>query len=738
MDNKRKLKLYPSQLKFLFSTKKEVLMSAGYGCVAGSTKLLTKEGEIEIETLVKENKAPIVLTFTGNDFKWIQAEVPYLKSNEEALKIATGDGHMIEVAANHYLLTSQGWKPASSCVVGEQLLGYSACPQESNSGIVHPVRQQGVSHSSHKAEDSQGDYPERRHLCDEQLPCLSNSAQDVFPLPSDVLGRNHLNLLKDVEVGKLKYNRPYQPFCLPSMQDLENPSCISNLQQHHSSLKTCEAFLRHPCATLIHNGQLSVLSSSHSYIEEDIRPYYCAKGICDSKDYTNRAFSDPVSYSYASPCLITSIIQEINHTHLTKIYDIGVPVYHNYVAHGLIHHNSGKSFALAIKVAIELTKPGNIVILSRKYFGDLKTSTLRSLIEGDGSQPPILKPGTYTYNVLDKRIDLYGGGTCFLIGFDNPQKVGSINAGFVGVDEAWEIDEAEYMSLLKRLRNDVGCRQIMMVTNPGTFGHFLYRKFYTDRKPEDDMEVIEASTLENVDLPKDYVEKFLLKQCTNQQDIDFTMNGKWIPCGTLVYPQWNRDKIVEKDVKGFQYFYIALDYGYSGRMALGLFGVDGDNNLHLIDEFYKTRALHIDVYDQLVKWQDYNAKMIVDPSAASFIAELEARGMDVEPAENAVDIGVGRMRNMLATNQFTIDPRCVNFVDEIENYSLDEKGKPIKMRDHLMDLTRYMCSYLNASSNNGVNIYSYTDWLEKEMKTLREKGDIEGLLALKGEDHVFN
>jgi len=399
-------------------------------------------------------------------------------------------------------------------------------------------------------------------------------------------------------------------------------------------------------------------------------------------------------------------------------------------------YGSGKSFALAIKVAIELTKPGNIIILSRKYFGDLKTSTLRSLIEGDGSQPPILKPGTYTYNVLDKRIDMYGGGTCFLIGFDNPQKVGSINAGFVGVDEAWEIDEVEYMSLLKRLRNDVGCRQIMMVTNPGTFGHFLYRKFYTDRKPDDDIEVIEASTLENVNLPEDYIEKFLLKQCTSQQDIDFTMNGKWIANGTLIYPQWSRDKIVERPDKDFEYFFVGIDYGYTHKFGQLLIGVDHDNNLHILDEFYRSHCLHKDVYDQLAKWSHYGAKIIVDPSAASFIAELEERGFNAEAAENNVDIGIGRVRNYLATNRLTVDPRCVNLVDELENYSFDQNGKPIKKRDDLVDPLRYVCNHLSRSNNEIPVIYGYTDWLEGEVKRLREKGDINAIISLTRGDYA--
>ena len=79
----KRIELLPKQFQFITSKRKFVLYSGGRGCIVGSTKLLTLDGEVEIQELVRNNKAPIVLTYNGRGFEWIQAEIPYLKKIED-------------------------------------------------------------------------------------------------------------------------------------------------------------------------------------------------------------------------------------------------------------------------------------------------------------------------------------------------------------------------------------------------------------------------------------------------------------------------------------------------------------------------------------------------------------------------------------------------------------------------------------------------------------------------------
>ena len=727
----RSLNLYPSQLRFLFSIKPEVLMSGGFGCVVGATKLLTTDGEVEIEKLVEENKAPVVLSFNGKDFEWIQAEVPYLKSYEETLEIKTDDGKTIEVANDHYFLTWDGWKAASSCVVGERLLGYSASPVKSNWERDQLIHVEDVFHSTKKSEDYLNDYQKHRHLYDEQLPSHLNIFQDVVPLLNDVHGHNHQNWLKGVGDCVTVDIPAYQLLYRLSKQNLKNPAYFLNLLQYRSSLEICENVPQCSYSKSNHNGKQSALEPSRPYTSLDIHQDYNSKDTYNSKDDNQRASSDQASYN--TP-LVSSIIQQISHNHHKKIYDIGVPIHHNYVAHGLINHNCGKTLVLCVKAAIEGCKPGNIVMLCRKQYTDLEATTLRTLIEGDGKSKPILPYGCYRYSKSERRIDLIGGGTIMLVGFDDPMKMGSYNAGCVLVDEAWQIEEKEYNALGKRCRNDVGCRQIMLVTNPSTYGHFLYRKFYSEKI--DTCESIEACSEENVYLPKDYIENHLKKQANNQQEYDNILMGKWVSMGKLVYPQWNNKKFVRHvDNKTYPYYYVSIDYGYTNQMALLFAGVDEDNRIHILDEFYQSHCLHNDVFEKLKDWDEKSPTLIIDPSAAMFAAELQDREYEVIKADNAIPVGVGRVRNMIANEKITVEPKCINFLNEMNGYTLESNGKPVKIHDHLMDGLRYLCNYLQSPEMNMKipKLYSYEDWATKEKKRLIQEGNVEELIKFRNE-----
>ena len=393
----------------------------------------------------------------------------------------------------------------------------------------------------------------------------------------------------------------------------------------------------------------------------------------------------------------------------------------------------GKTMALCVKAAIEGCKPGNIVMLCRKSYTDLESTTLRTLIEGDGKSPPVLPYGSYKFSRAERRVDIHGGGTIYLVGFDDPQKVGSYNAGCVCVDEAWQIDEKEYAALGKRCRNDVGCRQICLVTNPSTYGHFLYKKFYSERAGNN-VEAIESASEENVYLPKDYIENHLKRQCTTQQEYDNVLMGKWVAQGSLVYPQWSNKKfILHREEINYPFYYVGVDYGYTNQMAMLLIGSDEDNNVHIIEEFYMSHCLHSDVFNKLDQWMDKAPRIIVDPSAALFIAELESRGADAVKAENNITVGIGRCRNLLANNKITVEPSCTNFLNEINGYTLDDKGDPVKIHNHLMDCLKYLCNHLYSSEMNMKmpKLFSYEDWVSKEHKKLVKSGDFEELTRFK-------
>lgn len=93
--------------------------------------------------------------------------------------------------------------------------------------------------------------------------------------------------------------------------------------------------------------------------------------------------------------------------------------------------------------------------------------------------------------------------------------------------------------------------------------------------------------------------------------------------------------------------------------------------------------------------------VIVDPSAASFIAALRARGVYVIPADNTVLDGIRRTATLIQRRKLLIHrERCKPLLGEMGTYLWDEKAckrgedKPLKERDHGPDALRYFVNSL--------------------------------------------
>ena len=127
-------------------------------------------------------------------------------------------------------------------------------------------------------------------------------------------------------------------------------------------------------------------------------------------------------------------------------------------------------------------------------------------------------------------------------------------------------------------------------------------------------------------------------------------------------------------------WYAVREYYYSGR----------DKGVQKTDEQY---AQDIEAWCADVV-PEATIKMIVDPSAASYIALMRKRErrFKVIAADNAVADGIRETANALENGYLVISSKCKNWKAEASGYIWNEKAQedaPVKENDHLMDATRY-------------------------------------------------
>lgn len=188
---------------------------------------------------------------------------------------------------------------------------------------------------------------------------------------------------------------------------------------------------------------------------------------------------------------------------------------------------------------------------------------------------------------------------------------------------------------------------------------------------------------------------------------DRYIKGLWKIADGVIYSMFDKEKHIVK-ASDYQYkeYYISCDYGTQNATVFGLWGKVNDN-LHIMmkEYYYSGRDTGIQKTDleyaiDLKEFtKGYNIKyVIVDPSAASFIAQLRKEGFKVIKAKNAVIDGIRLVASLL--NQFKIlfDESCEETFKEFGSYVWDieacKKGEDEvkKEHDHSMDQIRYYCS----------------------------------------------
>ena len=189
--------------------------------------------------------------------------------------------------------------------------------------------------------------------------------------------------------------------------------------------------------------------------------------------------------------------------------------------------------------------------------------------------------------------------------------------------------------------------------------------------------------------------------------------GLWAAAEGIIYDMFDESRHVRDFfqllINGNRY--VSCDYGTQNATVFLLWNKGRDGVWYCIREYYysgrdKGRQKTDSEYaDDLEKWLDETKirAVIVDPSAASFIAELRKRGYKVLKANNDVLDGIRLVGTMLNLEKIVFASSCTETIKEFASYIWDEKAvergedKPVKQFDHAADAVRYFVSTVLGS-----------------------------------------
>lgn len=187
--------------------------------------------------------------------------------------------------------------------------------------------------------------------------------------------------------------------------------------------------------------------------------------------------------------------------------------------------------------------------------------------------------------------------------------------------------------------------------------------------------------------------------------------GLWCMAEGVIYDMFDPDRHV-KTITAFAGLlmdrqpFVSIDYGTQNPTAMLLWQKGTDGRWYCIREYYYSgrtqgrQKTDAEYADDLGKWLDGTEPraLIVDPSAASFIAELRKRGYHVLKADNDVLDGIRLVGTLLNRDRLVFADSCISTIKEFGTYVWDDKAaargedRPVKTNDHAMDAARYFCS----------------------------------------------
>lgn len=254
-----------------------------------------------------------------------------------------------------------------------------------------------------------------------------------------------------------------------------------------------------------------------------------------------------------------------------------------------------------------------------------------------------------------------------------------------------------FVMLLSRLR--VPGAKLIATTNPDSPQHWLKRE-YIDRMAELDMLTMRFLLEDNTMLDPQYVAA-VKAEYTGVFYHRFIL-GEWCVAEGLIYPMFDKAVHVKSLPHPQGEWYVSVDYGTLNAFSAGLWCYDGTTAYRVAEYYYsgreqkrqRTNTQYLQSIQQLTAGKSISA-VIVDPSAASFIAELRQAGFLVRKGKNDVVEGIRRTAAALEQGKLLFSPDCKNSFREFALYRWDESSsqdRPIKENDHAMDDIRYFVS----------------------------------------------
>ena len=347
---------------------------------------------------------------------------------------------------------------------------------------------------------------------------------------------------------------------------------------------------------------------------------------------------------------------------------------------------SSKTYSLwQLFIVKALNETGKVFTICRKTLPALKGTAYRDVLE------------------LLKQLDLYSeeyhnkselsytlnGNLLEFISVDQPQKIRGRKRDYLWLNEANEFTYEDYQQLILRTTD-----KIYLDYNPSDPYSWIYEKVIT----RDDCTFIKSTYKANPFLDKDTI-----AEIERLKDLD---PDYWQVYGlgeigsdqTMIFRKFELVDEVQGRLVGY-----GLDFGFTNSPSALVAVYISDDNLYIKEMLYEKRLTNTDLANKLREFKiDRQSEIVADSAEPKSIEEVYRSGFNIKPAKKGAGIHLGI--DIMRRYKLHITKDSLNAIKEFRSYkwATDKNGDvlntPVKVNDHLIDATRYLC--LNKLSIN--------------------------------------
>lgn len=387
-------------------------------------------------------------------------------------------------------------------------------------------------------------------------------------------------------------------------------------------------------------------------------------------------------------------------------------------------YGSGKSVLGARAVIMTAKKiPGHYLVMGQDFakgrdtyeilFEQLPGKDLNPFAAGEPENSPIVKK----YNHNEKRIVLDNSSVIILGSADKWNRYAGAEFNFIWCDEVAHYDNTDLYKLnemlISRQRTEAGPNISLWTSTGNGFNDFY--DFVEKKEGRDGNELttrvknVIANSLNNPFLNE---KEKLARQFKGTGREAEALKGGFAATQGMVYEDFSRNKHLVSpdelldDPSDYKRILVGADSGWHpDPRALVVVGVTGSGDLHVLDEFYRTKTNT----DKAIDWlqdRDYRIdKIFHDPSEPEDISDYQRAGFRTLKGKNSIMAGISEVSDYFDEDKeksILISDECTNFVKELVSYKYSEskrRDKPEDANNHLLDGFRYLCMGVKSIEN---------------------------------------